>query len=134
MLPLPVLHRSIYHSCPSDAYTHHHLLSCLPQVPADLRILLEADHHANLSRMGVLAALAVGMHNLPEGLATFIAALASPTAGIAMAVAIALHNIPEGIIVAMPIYYASGSKWKGFLWSAISGLSEVVGALLVSCG
>eukprot|EP00877_Chromochloris_zofingiensis_P002860 jgi/Chrzof1/12575/UNPLg00528.t1 len=100
------------------------------EVPADLRILLEADHHANLSRMGVLAALAVGMHNLPEGLATFIAALASPTAGIAMAVAIALHNIPEGIIVAMPIYYASGSKWKGFLWSAISGLSEVVGALL----
>eukprot|EP00877_Chromochloris_zofingiensis_P006410 jgi/Chrzof1/2021/UNPLg00676.t1 len=47
-----------------------------------------------------------------------------------MAVAIALHNIPEGIIVAMPIYYASGSKWKGFLWSAISGLSEVVEAVL----
>jgi ZIP family zinc transporter len=93
--------------------------------------MLAADHdHAALGRMGVLAALAVGLHNVPEGLATFVAALASPSAGIAIAIAIALHNIPEGIVVAMPIYYATGSRWKGFAWSSVSAVAEPIGGLL----
>ena len=69
------------------------------------------------------------MHNFPEGLATFVAALADPKLGAALAIAIAIHNVPEGICVAMPIYYATGSKWKGFWWSFLSGLSEPVGAV-----
>jgi len=98
--------------------------------PADMADILSADHHASLARTGLLAALAIGLHNFPEGLATFVATLAQPTAGVAIAVAIALHNIPEGIVVGMPIYYATGSKWKGFMWGCISGLSEPLGALL----
>lgn len=81
---------------------------------------------------GLLAALAIALHNLPEGLATFLGALADPAAGVAIAVAVALHNIPEGIVVAMPIYYATGSRWKAFMWATISGLSEPLGGLLVS--
>eukprot|EP01025_Chloroclados_australasicus_P018552 TRINITY_DN1979_c1_g1_i5.p2 TRINITY_DN1979_c1_g1~~TRINITY_DN1979_c1_g1_i5.p2 ORF type:complete len:353 (+),score=35.00 TRINITY_DN1979_c1_g1_i5:107-1060(+) len=89
------------------------------------------DHHKfGLQKMGLMTALAIGIHNLPEGLATFAAALADPVNGVAIAVAIALHNIPEGVCVAMPVYYATGSRWKGFLWAFLSGLSEPVGGLL----
>lgn len=73
--------------------------------------------------------LAVGIHNFPEGLATFVAALSSPSLGIALAIAIALHNIPEGVCVSMPVYYATGKKWKGFLWAFLSGISEPFGKL-----
>ena len=83
-----------------------------------------------LKNMGVLTAIAIGLHNFPEGLATFVAALEDTKLGAALAVAIAIHNIPEGICVAMPIYYATGSKWKGFWWSFVSGLTEPVGALV----
>lgn len=87
-------------------------------------------HHSGLKRLSLLSALAVGLHNLPEGLATFVGTIADPRAGVAIAVAIALHNIPEGIVVAMPIYYATGSHWRGFFWSTVSGISEILGAVL----
>ena len=77
--------------------------------------------------------LAVGIHNFPEGLATFVAALSSPSLGIALAIAIALHNIPEGVCVAMPVYYATGKKWKGFLWAFLSGISEPFGESVYIC-
>ena len=83
-----------------------------------------------LMRMGMLSALAIGIHNFPEGLATFAGALHDPAAGVAIAVAIAIHNIPEGIAVSVPVYYATGSKKKAFFYSFASGLSEPVGALL----
>lgn len=83
-----------------------------------------------LMRMGVFTALAIGIHNFPEGLATFIAGLQDPNLGIAIAVAIAIHNIPEGIAVSVPIYYASGNKKKAFWYSFSSGLAEPVGAML----
>lgn len=83
---------------------------------------------AKLHRMGLVTALAIGVHNFPEGLATFVATLADPTVGIALAVAIAIHNIPEGLCVAIPIYYASADKNKAFLWAVISGFSEIVAA------
>jgi len=82
-----------------------------------------------LKNMGLLTGLAIALHNFPEGLATFVAALADAKLGIALAMAIAVHNIPEGICVAMPVYYATGSKWKGFLWSFLSGVSEPIGGL-----
>jgi len=83
----------------------------------------------NLLRMGLFSALAIGIHNFPEGLATFTAALTDPTLGISIAVAIAIHNIPEGIAVSVPIYYATGNKRKAFFLSFSSGLAEPVGAL-----
>ncbi len=92
---------------------------------------MTAPHHsATLHRMGVFMALAIGIHNFPEGLATFMAGLQDPRLGIPIAVAISIHNIPEGIAVSVPIYYATGSKRKAFTYSFLSGLSEPVGALL----
>jgi len=84
--------------------------------------------HRKLMRMGLFTALAIGIHNFPEGLATFLAALEDPSLGVAIAVAIALHNIPEGISVSVPIYYATGSRRKAFTYSLLSGLAEPVGA------
>lgn len=89
-----------------------------------------AFHSHALLRMGMFTALAIGLHNFPEGLATFIAALDDPRLGVAIAVAIALHNIPEGLSVAVPIYYATGSRAKAFWYAALSGLAEPVGAAL----
>lgn len=84
----------------------------------------------NLLRMGVFSAIAIGIHNFPEGLATFIAALTDLSIGIPIAIAIAIHNIPEGIAVSVPIYFATGSRRKAFMYSFLSGLAEPVGALL----
>jgi len=81
-----------------------------------------------LHRMGLFTALAITIHNFPEGLATFFAALESPRLGIAIAVAIALHNIPEGISVSVPIFYATGNRIRAFLLSLLSGLAEPLGA------
>ena len=83
-----------------------------------------------LMRMGLFSALAIGIHNFPEGLATFMGALTDPTLGISIAVAIAIHNIPEGIAVSAPLYYATRSRRKAFWWSFASGLSEPIGALI----
>lgn len=90
----------------------------------------EAIKNQKLLRMGLFTAIAISIHNLPEGLATFIAALQEPKVAIPIAVAIAIHNIPEGIAVSVPIYYATGSRRKAFYYSFLSGLSEPVGALL----
>lgn len=81
-----------------------------------------------LMRMGLFTALAIGIHNFPEGLAAFLAALQDPSLGMAIAMAIALHNIPEGISVSVPIFYATGKRRKAFLYSTLSGLAEPVGA------
>jgi len=90
-----------------------------------------SEHHKkNLMRMGILTALALGIHNFPEGLATFTSALKDPSLGVPITVAIALHNIPEGIAVAVPIFYATGDRKKAFRLSFLSGLSQPVGALI----
>ncbi|ACF46345.1 zinc/iron permease [Prosthecochloris aestuarii DSM 271] len=90
------------------------------------------DHgaHHKLLRMGMFTALAIGIHNFPEGLATFLAALQDPALGVAIAIAIALHNIPEGVSVSVPIYYATGSRKKAFIYSSLSGLAEPIGAVI----
>lgn len=84
----------------------------------------------NMLRVGMITALSIAIHNFPEGLATFTAALADPSLGLAIAVAIAIHNIPEGVAVAVPVYMATGSRWKATLWSFLSGLAEPLGALV----
>ena len=84
----------------------------------------------DLLKMGTFTALAIGIHNFPEGIATFTSALQDPALGIAIAVAIAIHNIPEGIAVSVPVYFATGDKKKAFKLSFLSGLSEPIGALV----
>lgn len=88
------------------------------------------DKSIGLKRMGIMTALAIGIHNFPEGLATFISALRDPTLGVAIAVAIAIHNIPEGIAVSAPIYFATGNRKKAFTISFLSGITEPVGAII----
>ncbi len=83
-----------------------------------------------LKRTGILTALAIGIHNFPEGLATFISAYNNVSIGISIAVAIAIHNIPEGISIAVPIHFATNNKKKAFLLSLLSGLAEPIGALI----
>ena len=90
----------------------------------------DAPQKSKLMRMGVFTALAVGVHNFPEGLATFVSALQDPSIAIPVVAAIAIHNIPEGIAVSVPIYQATGSRKKAFFYSFISGLAEPVGALI----
>lgn len=91
---------------------------------------VENEEAQRLHKMGLNTAIAIGLHNFPEGLATFVAALDDPKVGAVLAVAIAIHNIPEGLCVALPIYYASGNRMKGFLWALLSGASEFIAALL----
>jgi len=90
----------------------------------------EAPQNTKLMRMGIFTALAVGIHNFPEGLATFVSALQDPSIAIPIVAAIAIHNIPEGIAVSVPIYQATGSRKKAFFYSFISGFAEPVGALI----
>jgi ZIP family zinc transporter len=90
----------------------------------------ESRKKSALLRMGFFTALAIGIHNFPEGLATFVAALSDPALGVSIAIAIAIHNIPEGIAVSVPVYYATGSRKKAFFYSFLSGISEPIGALV----
>jgi len=83
-----------------------------------------------LLRMGVLSGVALSLHNLPEGLATFIAGLQGPAVGIPIALAVAVHNVPEGISVSVPIFYATGDRKKAFLYSFLTGFCEPLGGLL----
>ena len=85
---------------------------------------------SSLYRTGTFTAIAVAIHNFPEGLATFVSALQDPSLAIPVIVAIAIHNIPEGIAVSVPVYYATGNKKKAFIFSFLSGLSEPVGAII----
>ncbi len=90
----------------------------------------KAANATQLKRTGVLMALAIGIHNFPEGIATFTTAYVDPSIAIPIAVAIAIHNIPEGIAVSVPIYYATGSRRKAFWYSLLSGMAEPIGGLV----
>lgn len=83
-----------------------------------------------LMRTGLFTALAISIHNFPEGLATFVSALQEPSVAIPIVVAIAIHNIPEGMAVSVPIYYATGSRKRAFWLSLASGLAEPIGAVI----
>ena len=89
-----------------------------------------AEQFRKLYRVGLFAAIAISIHNFPEGLATFFSALKDTKLGIAIGIAIAIHNIPEGIAVSIPIFYATGSRKKAFVYSFLSGLAEPLGALI----
>lgn len=88
------------------------------------------DNKKRLKRVGIFSAIAIAIHNFPEGVATFMTGLKSISLSIPIAVAIALHNIPEGISVALPIFNATGKKRKAFFWASLSGMAEPLGAIL----
>ncbi len=101
--------------------------------PHEPHLIEEMSAHKpekKLMRMGLMTALAIAIHNFPEGLATFSAALLDPKIGLSIAFAVAIHNIPEGIAVAVPIHAATGSRKKAFWYSFISGVSEPIGAIV----
>ena len=97
---------------------------------AAVGVLEQTGNEKALHRLGIMSALAIAIHNFPEGIATFIGSLNDPQMGTGITFAIAIHNIPEGIAVAIPIYYATKSKGKALLYATLSGLSEIIGALL----
>src|SRR5574344_2451902 len=86
----------------------------------------------NLYRVGVISMIAIIMHNIPEGIATYMTSSHDIKLGLSLSIAIALHNIPEGISISLPIYYGTHSKKKAFLYTLLSGMAEVVGGLLTS--
>ena len=92
--------------------------------------LNDKNNHHRLQRMGVVTALAIAVHNFPEGIATFMSGYESIQTGLAVALAVAIHNIPEGVAVSVPIFAATGSRRKAFWYSFASGLAEPVGALV----
>jgi len=112
-----------------DNINPHHTLDIENSIDADDARSLK-KHRAPLSRMGLFTAIAIALHNFPEGFATFISALDNMTTGIAIAMAIAIHNIPEGLAVALPVYHATGNRIKAFLYALGSGLAEPVGAVI----
>lgn len=85
-----------------------------------------------LYRVGMISMIAIILHNVPEGIATFLTSNHDLKLGITLAIALALHNIPEGISVAVPIYYSTGSKKKAFFYTFLSGMSEFLGAIFAS--
>ena len=88
------------------------------------------DKSAKLEHLGLFTALALAIHNFPEGLATFMASMQDAALGVSIAVAVAIHNIPEGVAVALPVYHATGKRAQAFWYSAGSGMAEPVGAVL----
>lgn len=96
----------------------------------DMNLPNKAVKDPALLKMGTFTALAIGIHNFPEGIATFTSALQDPALGVAIAIAIAIHNVPEGIAVSVPVYFATGDKKKAFKLSFLSGLSEPIGAIV----
>lgn len=103
--------------------------------PHEARKIEEAQDFCDLKnkpgllRMGFMTTLIIAIHNFPEGMATFVSSIQTPSLGLVIALAIAIHNIPEGVSVAVPVYCATGSRQKAFLWSLLSGMAEPVGAL-----
>lgn len=87
-------------------------------------------HHSKIRRAGLLTAIAIFIHNFPEGMATFFVTTQNLTLGFSVAIAIAIHNIPEGIAVALPIYHATGKKRLAIWYTFLSGISEPIGAVI----
>jgi len=112
------------------SYENPHEAHLIEEMDSDTEEAHKKSGEKKLMRMGLFTALAIGIHNFPEGLATFTSALVDPALGISIAVAIAIHNIPEGISVSVPIFHATGSRKKAFWLSFSSGLAEPAGAFL----
>lgn len=96
----------------------------------DKKVDKPSEKGSKLYKLGIITMLVIMMHNIPEGIATYITTTNNIKLGIVLTIAIALHNIPEGISISIPIYYSTNSKLKAFIYTLISGLSEPLGALI----
>jgi ZIP family zinc transporter len=96
----------------------------------DVESCRTSPQYQKLMKTGTMTALAITVHNFPEGLATFVSGVGAPALGVAIALAVAIHNIPEGIAVSIPVYCATGSRKRAFLLSLLSGLTEPLGAII----
>lgn len=117
----------IDHIIPNDVNPHE--LKSATQLK-ELHPNEKSSQKLSLKRSGIFTAIAIGIHNFPEGFATFISALNGLALGIPIALAIAIHNIPEGMAISLPIYHATGDKKKAFYYALLSGIAEPLGALL----
>ncbi|TKY67417.1 Zinc transporter ZTP29 [Spatholobus suberectus] len=82
---------------------------------------------------GVITAIGISLHNFPEGMAVYLGSMKGLRVGLNLALAIALHNIPEGVAVALPVYFATQSKWEAFKLASLSGFAEPLGVIIVAC-
>jgi len=96
----------------------------------DQKVEKSSEKGSKLYKLGIITMLVIMMHNIPEGIATFITTTNNIKLGITLTIAIALHNIPEGISISIPIYYSTNSKLRAFIYTLISGLSEPIGAVI----
>ncbi len=119
---------------PHEIHSEDETRAVRKEAEPDVYVREHGLENKKLLRMGLFTALAITIHNFPEGIATFLAALEDPALGLAIAIAVALHNIPEGISVSVPIYYATGSRLKAFWYSVLSGLAEPLGAVIAYFG
>lgn len=94
----------------------------------DTSVLMDYDY--NLYKVGLLSMVVIILHNLPEGIITFISTSKNVSLGFSLMIAIMLHNVPEGISISIPIYYATGSKCKAFLYTLLSALAEPFGGVI----
>lgn len=117
---------------PHDYMGEHHHTGAENEQDAALRQAQDVALQSRLLKAGLFVALGLGIHNFPEGMASFATALSDPQLGMAIAAAIAIHNIPEGLAVSAPVYAATGSRSKAFWWSFLSGVAEPAGALLAA--
>ena len=91
---------------------------------------VDSNFSSNMKTVGIMSAIAIALHNIPEGIITYIGYVDNPVIGLTLALGIAAHNIPEGLSVAIPVYYATKNRCKAFLWSLVSGMAEQLGAFL----
>ena len=96
----------------------------------DIKIEKKSKNNLKLYKLGIITLIVIVLHNIPEGIATFITASNNNKLGLILTIAIALHNIPEGISISIPIYYSTNNKFKAFFYTFISGISEPIGALI----
>ncbi|ETL79660.1 hypothetical protein L917_19753 [Phytophthora nicotianae] len=114
------------------ASVHGSVQNSINLEPAPEQDLVRMDEAAKqkLQRMGILSGIAIALHNIPSGIATFTAGIEDPAIGISMAIGVGLHNIAEGVAVAAPVYFATGSKRKGIMWCVVAAVAEHVGGFI----
>ena len=96
----------------------------------DRNIKVNKSKDSNLFKLGILNMIALMLHNFPEGIATFMTSYSDLSIGVSLSFAIMMHNIPEGISIAVPLYYSTGKKGRGILYTFISALAEPLGAII----
>ena len=96
----------------------------------DRKIEKSSKNNLKLYKLGIITMLVIMLHNIPEGIATYITSTNNIKLGYSLTIAIALHNIPEGISISIPIYYSTNSKLKAFIYTFVSGMSEPLGAVI----